>query len=1032
MRKFSVLLALAFLFPLAISGFAHGTDSDGTPADPAGSDAGNAPLRCSDGTTGTGIYTGHVSAAKAADLEPSPVSGTISASPNPCTIAAGKSTCTTTLEWSATGTDRLLVRVSRNGAASTVLASSGAKGSASPKWIKAAPANTYTFSLYDYAGRVQGKLLDSVIVTGEDPARRGSTPGEFDNVEVLLTCGNGVFEKTVPGSDGGFTFEGLSDGDYVITVRKPGYRGPAARPFRLEGGLIVSPPPGEINREYVLTPLDPNTFVFHWEEDQSTAGYDYQAHVNQPLEVEFLGKPIEANDSLSAVRLNRSYNILLADSESGTWTQGHAYRLLETMKTIPQEDQLDPHAQKHRPSRWLLTSDHVENDIQITGGPESDRTVLISEAAFVNASPRIALIEGKRGRYYSRRLHHALVRFVTDNGRDEWAYERILQERFGVTTLVNYTPQWLPGDPGPTTYRDLTASTTGEDASRFQKFHSEEVVQIINTLEEMPTGMHKSPELKYLVRRLDGTPHPLYPGAPAVAWTGPGYIEFMEKAFLNPSITGIHRLILHEKAHFLWAHLFDEQLKADWIELGGWYEDVRSPSGWSTTKQTEFVSSYAHEKNPNEDMAESVAFFVVNPDKLKSRAIGKYEFVRDRVMQGNFYISQIREDLTFEVYNLFPDYVFPGKIRRVDIRVTGAAEEDKAVQIEVELHALDKVLEGAKHVFMRIASEADTWTDVYLYPVGVPYGEPGTVLSGGFTLSKYAKAGYWFPVRVNLVDPVGNERFERGEDFGWSLYVNNPLEDVTPPEYVRDSVSLRKYTDQVEGREVQVIEATWKVEEKSEITNCEMTLTVNVDTYSFHGSGPPGPGLCRARRYVPDYLASGTYTLVWIGMGDVAGNYNDFRFGDTSDPSKYEAPLTTEIVTANPDLEAPELDVNALKISAEPTNPAAPNGETVVTLNYRIRDNLSGVYSAYLYLRDPQGVEHYFQAHPKDGYLHGPGGNWFPSRDPSQWSDETWSVVLPPGSVPGIWGLAEMSLRDRAGNVQHYDFTETIHFDVIE
>ena len=316
-------------------------------------------------------------------------------------------------------------------------------------------------------------------------------------------------------------------------------------------------------------------------------------------------------------------------------------------------------------------------------------------------------------------------------------------------------------------------------------------MQLINTLEEMPRGMHKIPELKYLIRRLDGTPHPLYPEAPAVAWPDSGYIEFMDGAFLQASISAVHRLILHEKAHFLWAHLFDAQLKADWIQLGGWYKDVRSPSGWSTTKQTEFVSAYAHQKNPNEDMAESISFFVINPDKLRSRAIGKYEFVRDRIMQGNIYISKIREDLTFEVYNLFPDYVFPGKIRRVDIQVTGAAEEDKDVRIEVELHALDKVLEGAENAFMRVVSEIGTYKDVFLYPEGD--ARTGTVLSGGFTLSKFAKAGYWFPNQVQIRDPAGNERFERGDDFGWSLYVNNPLEDVTPPRYVRNSASLTKF-----------------------------------------------------------------------------------------------------------------------------------------------------------------------------------------------------------------------------------------------
>ena len=239
-------------------------------------------------------------------------------------------------------------------------------------------------------------------------------PGAFDDVRVLLTCGNGVLETTAPGPDGSFVFAGLPDSDYVVTVRKTGYRGPPARRFRLEGGVITSPPPGKVDREYVLATLDPHTFVYHWEEDQSTSGYDYSAHVNQPLEVEFLDESVEVSDSSSAIRLNRDYSILLVDSESGAWTQEHAYRVLETMKAIPQDDELYPEYTSRGASKWLLTSEHVHNDIRITGGDVfSERTVLISEEAFVNASPKIALIEGKRGKYYSQRLHHALVRFVT-------------------------------------------------------------------------------------------------------------------------------------------------------------------------------------------------------------------------------------------------------------------------------------------------------------------------------------------------------------------------------------------------------------------------------------------------------------------------------------------------------------------------------------------------------------------------------------------------------------------------------------------
>ena len=111
--------------------------------------------------------------------------------------------------------------------------------------------------------------------------------------------------------------------------------------------------------------------------------------------------------------------------------------------------------------------------------------------------------------------------------------------------------------------------TTRESASRFQEFYPEEIVLLINMFEEMPRGMHKLPELRYLVRRLDGTPHPIYPEAPAVAWTTEGYIEFMESGFNNFSAAYVHRLIIHEKAHFLWEHQFDDRLKDDWAQNDG-------------------------------------------------------------------------------------------------------------------------------------------------------------------------------------------------------------------------------------------------------------------------------------------------------------------------------------------------------------------------------------------------------------------------------------------------------------------------------
>jgi len=388
-----------------------------------------------------------------------------------------------------------------------------------------------------------------------------------------------------------------------------------------------------------------------------------------PVKVIFLDEPIQVVSYSASLRLMQKYSVHLGTE----WSPVRAYQLLQTFESIPQPtNDLYNESATVPYSLWKLTKSHIQNDITVDI-ENGQKIVTISAAAFTYADTRLAEIEGVRRRFFSRRLHHAVVRFVTDGGRDRFALEDILNERYGVSLNI---PD----------YSTLTQSTTGEHAGRFTSFKNEEVMALVSMLEEYPQGIHKIQGLRYLIRRLDGTPHPLYPSAPAVAWTGAGYIEFMESAFQEQGADYIHRLILHEKAHFLWAHLFDEQLKQDWIQLGGWYENPDDADGWSTTKQVEFVSAYAHGKNPNEDMAEAISYYMVNPNKLRSVSPKKYEFIQNRIMYGDRYISKIREDLTFKVYNLYPDYVYPGKIIRVKIQVEGLPEEDKSVTVELELH----------------------------------------------------------------------------------------------------------------------------------------------------------------------------------------------------------------------------------------------------------------------------------------------------------------------------------------------------------
>ena len=755
-----------------------------------------------------------------------------------------------------------------------------------------------------------------------------------------------------------------------------------------------------------------DAFTYHWEIDETPEGSE-SATVIAPVEVMLLDEPIQVVSHSASLALLRKYSVHLGPE----WNARRAYRLLQTFESIPQETN-NPYEESPtvEPSIWRLSNRHIQGDIAVEYQDEQ-RIVTIARSAFTYAYPLLAEIEGVRGRYFSKRLHRAVVRFVTDNGADRYALERILQERYAVSVNV---PDYV----------ELTRHTTGEHAGRFSEFKNEELIALVSMFEEFPQGMIKTLGLDYLVRRLDGTPHPTHPTAPAVAWTGAGYIEFMESAFKAQGRDYIHRLILHEKAHFLWHHLFDEQLKQDWIELGGWFENPDDQDGWSTTKQVEFVSAYAHAKNPNEDMAESISYYIVNPDKLRSRSPAKYEFIQNRIMHGTRYISKIREDLTFEVYNLYPDYVYPGRIIRIDIKVEGAPEEDKRITVEIEIHG-ESDLDTAQSAYIRVLSEKGTFFDLaWMSPVdanGMQVAS-GHILRGQTTLSKYAANGYWAPDTIQLWDANGNERHSGQTDFGWKLHINNPLADCEPPEYVPNSMKLSlSKANTSDGKPYQIVTASWEVIEKSGIEFVAAALNDDLrETYSIYrqyqyGGYDAESGRVIVKFNLPEYMPSGIYSLNRIRMSDVALNESGVYF---TEDHVDEAPKTIEVKTKTPDVDPPVLDVNHITIKAEPTIPEAPNGETIVDISFRIRDNISGYEISSMNLRDSQGVMHHFYHYPK-GY----GGLYF-NGNPTLFKEYHQRIVLPVGSAPGIWGLAEMTVFDKAGNTLRADFTEIVRFEV--
>ena len=172
-------------------------------------------------------------------------------------------------------------------------------------------------------------------------------------------------------------------------------------------------------------------------------------------------------------------------------------------------------------------------------------------------------------------------------------------------------------------------------------------------------------------------------------------------------------------------------------------------------------------------MAESIAFYLTNPDALLTVSVQKYEFVRDRIMHGTRYIAMIPDELTFTVYNLFPDYVFPGKVTKMEIDVVGESNEDKTVTIRATLNSIDPNLDGAAGGYIRMNSLAGTIHDVWM---NTENGQAlDSVLVGTTTFSKLEKSGYWNLSSFKLFDQVGNQRYENTSPLGWKLYIRKPI-----------------------------------------------------------------------------------------------------------------------------------------------------------------------------------------------------------------------------------------------------------------
>lgn len=858
-------------------------------------------------------------------------------------------------------------------------------------------------------GTVKQWAGNEVTISGLEPnlvavqSSEGSIPFPAGKLQVLLSLldGHGAVKRVfhIIGG-GGLDLSGVPDGTYTLVAETTvsGFRPPAPQSIIVKNGRFTS-------LELKFERIETDSFYYYWESDHEGREFEYSANEDIVQKVEFLDELLETYQTTSARILQTDYNIILGNTDEIQWNYDLASKLLKTVDVLP-------HDKLGKMAKFTLTKRELLNDIEFHQEGEHYK-VKINLEAFAYASERLVKLNGKRGKFFSRRLFNALVHFFTNNGKDSDAIAKILQDKFGVVTTTS-------------DYEGLT----GESANHFQDFKPNELIKLISAFAEMPVGMHKIPGLRYLLRRLDGHPHPQYPEAAAVAWprgsSSDSYIEFMDKAFISQSESDAHRLILHEKAHFLWSNLFSQELKESWIEVGNWFETTEAGSGWATNDTTAFVSAYAHGKNPNEDMAESIATYVLNPNRLISRAKKKFDFIEKRIMNGYRYISVFRDDLTFEVLNLFPDYDYPGKIRRVEVQAEGDGTQDKTVTITIELMDKEGIKDGAEYAFTRITSPNDTFKDLYLNPVD----GNGHLLRGTLTIPNIAKSGYWTVQNISITDDVGNERHEGVIDFGFKLYINNVVEDITPPQYVANSLSIQFSEQEQDEKQVFEVDVYWNIDENTAMRSRSPTY-VNMISLDYphlyritqYGHFNRDDHQAHVRLTLTEHHPPGRYGISYISMQDRALNYGNQYFSD--DP-EHEAISYITIDSKDPDTEKPVLDPDRISVVSAPVNPDAPDGSTNVQITFYAKDNKSGLGLVYYRLVDPLGGVHFNYFYHSNTYT------LFYQGDPTIYQKYDIRMTLPKGSPPGEWGVSEVVLHDKAGNINTYNFLETIHFSLDE
>jgi hypothetical protein len=254
---------------------------------------------------------------------------------------------------------------------------------------------------------------------------------EGDSILVIATKGSeSLLKKWINYSDdpnsAKFT---LSDGEWSIKLDATGYTYPSQKVVTI---------PNDISATFALTEMTGGDFTYNWRDDGSAAGHSTQSYSSEPTKIIVLNDTVTVPTGFSAVKLRTEYGIVLSDDVE-IWSKEDAYRLYKMFSNLPynpygEGTTLNYETGENVRGVFYLSEDEIYEDISIET-KDGVKHATVSQSAFTYANPQIVKLDGIRGKFFSKRLYHTVVNFITNFASDDNMVSWLARERFGIEFL---------------------------------------------------------------------------------------------------------------------------------------------------------------------------------------------------------------------------------------------------------------------------------------------------------------------------------------------------------------------------------------------------------------------------------------------------------------------------------------------------------------------------------------------------------------------------------------------------------------------